>query len=182
MKPSHLVVPAALVLWLTACGGGDSPAAVETSTSGVSTQEGSSSPPSESAAGADQNADSLAAELKDEVGTVTKAVTITEDNDPNDLLGRPNGYVSAAVLYDSAAACGSLGSDCGTVIEVFKDEAAATARAEYIQGILAGSPALGSEWDYVNGAALLRVSGELKPSAAAAYAEAFGGTEVTAGE
>jgi hypothetical protein len=34
------------------------------------------------------------------VPSVRKVVTITEDNDPNCLIGRPNGYTDAAVIYD----------------------------------------------------------------------------------
>ena len=38
---------------------------------------------------------------------------------------------------------------------------------------------LGTEYDYVNGTALLRVSGVLPPSTAKVYAAAFGGSKVT---
>ncbi|QNF95348.1 hypothetical protein [Janibacter sp. YB324] len=126
------------------------------------------------------DATTSAKELQDAVPTVTKVVTITEDNDPNNLLGRPHGYESAAVLYDKAGTCDAPSSDCGAVIETFADESAAKARGEYIQGLLRESPVLGSEWDYVKGTSLLRVSGTLKPSANEAYAKAFGGEEVTA--
>lgn len=150
----------------TGCGDGDSADAPAERT-----------PSSRAVVAAD--ATTRAGELEAEVSSVQKVVTITETNDPNNLIGRPNGYRSAAVLYDSGTSCDDLGSDCGAAVEVFEDEAAATSRGEYIQGVLAETPALGSEWTAVDGAALLRVNGELKPSVARRYFEAFGGDEVT---
>ncbi len=125
------------------------------------------------------DASALATQLKAKVPSVTKIVTITENNDPNNKIGRPNGYVSAAVLYDPSLNCDAagLGVDCGATIEVWPTEAAATARATYIQGILSGG-GMGSEWDFVKGGALLRVSGTLKPSAAGLYGANFGGRQV----
>lgn len=129
---------------------------------------------------ASQDASEVADALDGEVPTVDKIVEITEDNDANNLLGRPNGYESAAVIYDEAASCDMPGVDCGAVVESFGDEAAATARAEYIQTVLKEAPGLGSEWTYTKGSVLLRVSGQLKPSAASEYEAAFDGEEVTA--
>jgi hypothetical protein len=105
--------------------------------------------------------------------TTTKIVTIDENNDPNDKIGRPGGYISAAIMYDSTVKCTELGTDCGAGIEVFPTAAEAQARADYIQGILKSMPALGNEYDTVVGAALLRVSGKVKPSLATLYAAAM---------
>lgn len=105
---------------------------------------------------------------------VTKVVEITEDNDPNTLIGRSNGYVSAAVLYDSRTACSDgLGADCGAMIEQWGSHADAVQRSDYIQKILKASPVLGSEYDTVQGPFLLRVAGDLKPSQATTYASLF---------
>ena len=49
--------------------------------------------------------------------------------------------------------------------------------ATYIQGILSGG-GMGSEWDFVKGGALLRVTGTLKPSAAGLHGANFGGRQV----
>lgn len=105
--------------------------------------------------------------------STTKVVTITEDNDPNNLIGRPNGYVSAAVLYESSVKCDDLGADCGATIEVFASPEEAQARSDYIQAMLKEAPVLGSEYNTVVGPALLRVSGKVKPSVATQYADAF---------
>ncbi|MFG1912582.1 hypothetical protein [Kribbella sp. NPDC048928] len=100
---------------------------------------------------------------------------ITEDNDPNKLVGRPNGYSDAAVLYDKGTDCTDLGVDCGATVEIWPTTEDAKRRAAYIQNLLKDAPALGTEYDYVNAGALLRVAGALKPSTAKAYAGAFGG-------
>ena len=109
------------------------------------------------------------------IDSTTKVVTITEDNDPNNLIGRPNGYVSAAVLYDSGVECTELGTACGGMVEVWPTAADAQRRSDYIQGILKDSPVLGTEYDTLNGAALLRIDGKVKPSVANSYAAKFKG-------
>ena len=105
---------------------------------------------------------------------MTKLVAITENNDPNNLLGRPNGYTAAVVIYDQGGSCsGDLGVDCGATVEQWPSGADANARKDYIQGILKKAPLLGSEWDLVSGPILVRVSGKLKPSVEAVYSKAF---------
>ena len=127
-----------------------------------------------------QDATALAGPLKAGLASVTKIVTITEDNDPNDDIGRPGGYTSAAVIYDKNVKC--EGKDvvvgCGAKIEVFESAAAAKARAAYIQGLMKSMPILGKEYDYLRGVALLRIAGEVKPSLAKQYNAAFGGVPV----
>lgn len=117
----------------------------------------------------------MANSIKAKVSTITKVVTITEDNDPNSKIGRPNGYTDAAVIYDKSASCSSLGADCGATIEVWPTEAEAKARSEFIQKALKDAPALGTEYHTLSGTTLLRVTGKLKPSLAKEYAAAFAG-------
>jgi hypothetical protein len=141
-----LWISAALLVTLTGCGGGDSEA----------------------------SAMSAANALKGDVPTVTKVVKITEDNDPNGDLGRPGKYEQAASIYDSRAKCDSdLDVTCGAKIEVWANEDDAKARADFIQDALKGAQILGSEYDYIKGRMLLRVSGNLKPSEAKEYKTAF---------
>lgn len=118
-----------------------------------------------------QSGEDLAASLKGEIPAITKTVTITEDNDPNDSIGRPGSYTESVAIYDSRADCASdeLSVDCGAKIEVFSSRDEASARKNYIQQSLKDNPILGSEYDYVLGSTLLRVSGTLKPSEAKQY-------------
>jgi serine/threonine protein kinase, bacterial len=107
---------------------------------------------------------------------VTKTIALTEDNDVNNLIGRPNGYAAATVLVDSRAQCPSDGPgvDCGATIEQWPSTEAAQKRADYIQAIGKSLPTM-SEWTTVKGNLLLRVTGKLKPSAAETYKAAFAG-------
>lgn len=153
-----------------------------------------STPPSESAAVAEPtpttsptptpepvplSAAEAAALLVEGDANVTQLVEVTEDNDPNDLIGRPNGYTEAVVIYDSRVACDSLGSDCGATLEVWPTSDAAAQRSTYILDILSGSPALGSEYHTVRDNYLLRVTGDIVPSEANVIAERFESIELT---
>lgn len=173
MKRALPLVLATLLLTLTACSSTEPSQSESTPTTSAAADATSK--------GADaEDATASAETLKATSKSATKVVTITEDNDPNGLIGRPNGYVSAAVIYDSELSCDMASTDCGVTVEVFPDEERAKARGEYLQKIFQESPALGSEWDYVKGPILVRVSGELKPSSAKKYADAFGGDAVLA--
>lgn len=108
--------------------------------------------------------------LKDADLGLTGAAIQDEDTDPNDLLGRPNGYLSraSADLPGGDTSGPKYGIDRGLVVEVFATAEDAQARSAYILGLLKGSPLLGSEWHYTaaDGRALVRVSGNVKPSLA----------------
>ena len=118
----------ALVLTtLAACADttGAQPAATVTVTVATTSTPSPSSVPLTTPADAAAAARSLAKSIS----RVEKVVKITEDNDPNNLIGRPNGYVSAAVLYDSRTKCSSgLGADCGATVEQWPSPADAKAR------------------------------------------------------
>lgn len=121
-------------------------------------------------------AQSVAESISATIPEVSELIEITEDNDPNNLIGRPNGYVAATVLVDSRLPrCTDPGADCGAMIEQWPDQAAAQKRSDYVQAMLESMPMLGQEWNTVNGGLLLRVTGELKPSDAKAYEAAFTG-------
>lgn len=115
--------------------------------------------------------------IRGAIPEVTDVVDLTEDNDTNNLIGRPNGYVAASVLVDSRLECSSVapGVDCGATVEQWPDENAAGKRADYIQATRESAPVLGREWTTARGNLLLRISGLLKPSQAKAYEAAFTG-------
>lgn len=121
------------------------------------------------------DATAVATELKAKISSITGITTVTEELDSNKLLGRPNQYTSAAWIADAGATPGETGIDSGAVVEMFTNEADATARSEYIQGILQkAGPAFGTEWHHQKGKVLLRVSGVLSPSVNDLYKAAFG--------
>lgn len=103
----------------------------------------------------------------------------TEDNDPNDLLGRPNGYTSKIAFSDSrvdrddVTGTAKDAVERGGSIEVFSTADLAKGRADYIQRVLTNS-GLGSEYDYLRGPVLVRVTGNLSPTKAKVYEKALG--------
>ncbi|WP_207786162.1 hypothetical protein [Micromonospora globispora] len=93
-----------------------------------------------------------------------------EDTDPNNLLGRPNGYTSraSADLPGGDTTGDKYSIDRGVVIEVFSSAGDANRRSTYIQGLLKNAPILGTEYHYrsSDGTVLVRVTGRVKPTAA----------------
>jgi hypothetical protein len=113
---------------------------------------------------------------------VSGLIVYTAATDPNHLLGRPLGYLSKCAWSDSRVpAADTAGLSSGDVgfgggVEVFSTAAEATARAQYIATAEAAVPLVGSEYDYLAGRILIRVSQYLTPSQAATYGAAFGAT------
>jgi hypothetical protein len=170
------IVPATLVLsgvLLTSCATSPPP----------SSQAGSGAPaPSRSADSSSigaETAEEVFNRIADQVTTASLVKVYTEDDDPNKLLGRPNGYTSKIAFADSRIAeVDTEGADKDAIerggsIEVFSDAELAKGRAEYIQGILKNS-GLGAEYDYLHGPVLVRVTGNLSPSKARDYERALG--------
>lgn len=111
--------------------------------------------------------------LRDASQDITAVTVYDENTDPNDLIGRPGQYTSAAQITDARAAGGD-GIDAGAVVEVFATPEDAQARSTYIQETLTDlGPAFGTEWHHLQGTHLLRVSGNLVPSVNDEYAAAW---------
>lgn len=114
------------------------------------------------------------AELQGAGLPITDSAAVTETNDANNLIGRPGQYVSKMAFADSRVGQpidqAAPGNDAGGSIEVFTTASDAQTRSDYIQKSLASlSPAAGTEYHYLTGTALVRVTGVLPPSAAAEY-------------
>ncbi|WP_406458212.1 hypothetical protein OH768_28300 [Streptomyces sp. NBC_01622] len=112
------------------------------------------------------------------VSAAKQSGIVTAANDGNHLLGRPNQYTSKVTFTDSRIKASDVeGTDKGDVdrggaIEVFADPADAKARAKYIQAVTKSMPVF-SEYDYVHGTVLVRVSHYLTPTQAAGYKDAL---------
>ncbi|PWK64268.1 hypothetical protein BCL76_116130 [Streptomyces sp. CG 926] len=117
-------------------------------------------------------------------GVVTASVpsarlggTVTAENDPNHFLGRPHQYTSKITFTDGRIPADQTeGNKPGDVelggsIEVFPNAADAKARHDYIQAVTKGVPDL-TEYDYLHGVTLVRVSRLLTPAQAADYEKA----------
>ena len=136
-------------------------------------------PTTAAAAHSPATAQQAAETIKAAIPEVTSLITITEDNDANNMIERTTGYVAATVLVDSRITEGcetsKPGIACGAGVEQWPDAAAAQKRADYLKTVLSSMPVLGTEYKTVKGNLLLRVSGKLKPSAAQAYQTTFTG-------
>lgn len=104
-------------------------------------------------------------------------IVFTESNDPNDLLGRPNGYTSKVGFADNRIKRepGQQKGDVrlGGSVECYPDPDGARRRAEYIVQLSKSVPLAGTEYDYVRGTCLLRVSSRLTPTQARKYEAAL---------
>ncbi len=122
-------------------------------------------------------ASSAFTQISGKVPAAKPSGTVTAENDPNHLLGRPNEYTSKITFTDSRIKASDVeGTDKGAVerggaIEVFANPGDAEARAKYISAVTKNMHAL-AEYDYVHGTVLVRVSHYLTPTQAAAYKSA----------
>ena len=185
MRRTLTLTSAALLLALTGC----STAAGTTGSSDATTPTTAASPASSApisvtvsstadAVAGDLNATTAMTQLATKVQTAKLTGVITENNDSNNLIGRPHQYTSKVTFKDSRISASDTAYlkpgdvELGGAIEVFGTPADATARAKYIQAVTASIPAF-AEYDYVHGNVLVRVSHFLKPSQAKGYGQAI---------
>ena len=160
----------ALVSAIAACGsttkGGSAPASAASLVSSSPTPRAALS------------AQAVILKLKAEVPSISISVVYTATTDPNFELGRPGGYTSKAAFVDSrinpsTVSDSSLGSVAlGGGVEVFPSNTEAMQRAHYIQSVTAGSPVL-TEYDYVAGGVVLRLSSSYTPAQAQQFANSL---------
>lgn len=174
-----LAATAALSVALTACGGGspddqNDPTLAAPPAATQDAPEPSPSPLAEEPTDGAAVVDLLAA-----AGLPVKlTVDYDESTDPNKQLGRPNGYQDKVAFVDARIdAAAVIDDDEGSVelggsVEVFATEAEAQRRADYIKTVTAGTPAL-TEYGYVSGGILLRLSQQLTPKQAKEYEAAL---------
>lgn len=149
--------------------------------SGTTEPEPVASPPASEPAAAPTP--SAAPTIADVLAKLTRAglpfshpVTYDATTDPVHLLGRPGQYTASASFDlpdgDPTDTPGRIGR--GGVIEIWPTAAGAAVRSKFIQDALAaGAGALGTEYDYLAGPVLLRITGHLTPTLAAHYGKAL---------
>jgi hypothetical protein len=156
-----------LVLLLAGCGGGGSKPTVS---------EPGARPAAASSVAA-RDAAAVVRAFEAAIPTAHLGTVFTEATDPNHKLGRPGGYSSKATWTDTrippdVAEDGQV--ERGGTVEVFGSAANAKARSDYVQAGLKAAGFLGSEYHYLRGGVLVRVSGQLTPDQAAEYDRALG--------
>ena len=179
-RPYRVAAAVAAALALAGCGG----QAASTSSQPAASPAPSAPAPATQARVIALTAGQVTRALQARGLPVTGIEVLTAASDPNHLLGRPGEYTSKTEFADSRIT-GEAGQGvaAGGSVEVFAGHAGAVRRARYIQAIVQADPALGAEYDYVAGAVLLRVSGQLTPAQARRYKTALAaiaGAAVTA--
>lgn len=142
----------------------------------IGSESGASATPSDDDAASAQE---VMAVISSKIPAAKLVKVYTEDDDPNKMLGRPNGYSSKVAFSDSRIAKSDITGtrpdaiERGGSIEVFADMEGAAARAKYIQTMLKNT-GFGTEYDYISGGVLVRVTGNLTSTEAKEYKSALG--------
>jgi hypothetical protein len=100
---------------------------------------------------------------------IEKVRTTTEDNDPNNLIGRPNGYVSRATGYVAGGDISDPNAmEYGIAAETYATAEGAAKRVAYLKAIRDSTTVLGTEWTVTtpDQMTVVRVAGTVKPSIA----------------
>lgn len=100
------------------------------------------------------------------IGTVISYDAIT---DPNELLGKPNQYVSKSNFADTTLIQQFSDDPNGGSVELFTNAVDVNARKE----LLRGQTSIFTEYYFINGFALLRISRSLETELAEKYRVAF---------
>ncbi|MEW2142710.1 hypothetical protein AB0869_07810 [Micromonospora vinacea] len=167
LRQSTVALTAAVTLAAAGCGT-DSP---DTPAAAVPAPTATSAAPAPAPAPAEPlTAKQVLAKLSAAKIGLTSGAVQDEDTDPNNLLGRPNGYLSraSADLPGGDKGADKYDSGRGLAIEVFPTAEDADRRAKYIQELMKTMPILGTEYHYRadSGRVLIRVSGKVKPTLA----------------
>ncbi|MFI7492997.1 hypothetical protein ACIBXA_31965 [Micromonospora echinaurantiaca] len=166
MRTRHNILAIAIAAALTLSGCGDDPTREPTNPAAPASTPSSLAP----APAAPLDAKAVLAKLTAAKVGLTGGAVQDENTDPNNLLGRPNGYLSraSADLPGGDLESEKYGIGRGLVIEVFPSAADVDRRSQYIQESLKSLPILGTEYHYRadGGRVLVRVSGKVKPSQA----------------
>lgn len=97
------------------------------------------------------------------------AAVVTEQNDTNQLMGRPNQYTSKVFFYDLRHPKGDADENENTV-EVFANAEDAKARQDYVASVTKGVP-MATQYQILRGPVLVRLDKALLPSEVDQYRE-----------
>ena len=153
--------------------GATAAAAATAALSGVQSPRPSASPPKAEAQAAAKpeagRAEAVLQVLKVQGLPIGESIAFTAETDPNNLLGRPNQYISKVNFLDTRlerTRPERIDVEDGGSVQVFRNEADASAWKEYVEAIGRKAPIF-TEYDYQNGPILLRLSKRLTPAQAA---------------
>jgi hypothetical protein len=82
------------------------------------------------------NVEQILANVKSKFPSVTEIKVYSEQNDPNNQLGKPGYYIAGGAFVDSRTGdtlSGNWGAEAGGSIEIYQTEADAAKRVEYLK-------------------------------------------------
>lgn len=117
------------------------------------------------------SAESIVVALQTQGLPIGQYIVYDEDDDPNELLGRPGGYIGKVNFQDSRLEPKSDNFDTGDggSVEVFANEADLQKRISHLQSVWNSISLFRPDVLYSNGAVLLRVSSRLKTTESDEY-------------
>lgn len=118
------------------------------------------------------SAEDIAKKLKDSGLSIGNTIVYTAETDDNELLGRPNQYISRVRFADDNVEQSDNNDPVGGSIETFNNAADLKVRKEYCEAISKAIPMF-AQYYYVNGNYLLRIDNAVTPENAKKYEEAF---------
>ncbi len=119
------------------------------------------------------SAEVITNKLKDAGLPIDNIIAYTEKTDVNELLGRPNQYISKTNFADTTVEQGDDKTEpTGGSVEVFKNAADLNTRKTYIESLFKSFPTW-TQYMIVNGNYLLRIDGAVTPENAKKYEAAF---------
>lgn len=122
----------------------------------------------------EKSAAQIVSELQEAGYPIDEVEEYTENNDPDDLLGRPGQYIQKIIFSDMRFDQSVSDSQIGGSIEIFKNSSDCKKRADYISDNIDSSP-IAAEYSYQFDSVLLHLSKELPPEEAEAYSVAVKG-------
>ena len=119
-------------------------------------------------------AEEITNKLKEKGLNIGKIVVYTEETDLNNLLGRPNQYISKVQFEDTRLSQEFIEDNDakGGTIETFNNKEDMQKRKNYIESI-SSSSSIFAQYIYGNEYVLLRLDNELTPSQAKEYETTF---------
>lgn len=168
MKKNILAVLVAgmLIGGLSACGG-------STENSSNNEQQPKSVSEAEKINLSDMTAEEIVNQFKDAGYPISKIIVYTEENDVNELLGRPNQYISKINFADSRKDQVDIENNpVGGSIEVFNNNEDAEARKKHVEDIIKAT-GMFNQYIYIENNVLLRIDGALTPEQAKEYEDGF---------
>lgn len=122
----------------------------------------------------EMSAEDIVNSLKEKNENIGKVVVYTAETDTNNLLGKPNQYISKVNFADNRISQEFVDENDakGGTIEVFTNKEDMKKRKEYIEQI-SSSASMFAQYIYSKGNALLRIEKDLTPEQAKEYESVF---------